>query len=123
MRNEPSFFFTNNTGAPYGDVLGLMNPFANSSSSCFLSSSNSAMERRMTGRTGGSAFGSVSIFIASPRSSGNPAGRVEGNTSANSSLTIDLMSGCNVKDEVLSFSFFNFTIAKNTSAPGCDAAV
>ena len=34
----PSFFFTNNTSAPQGDALGLMNPLSRSSYSCSSSS-------------------------------------------------------------------------------------
>ena len=36
-----SFFFTNNTGAPYGEMLGLANPFSNSSSNYLFNSFNS----------------------------------------------------------------------------------
>ena len=39
---EPSFFFTNNTGAPYGEMLGLIKPLSNNSCNCILSSPNSA---------------------------------------------------------------------------------
>ena len=40
-RRVLSFFFANRTGAPYGEVLGLMNPLSNSSCSWTLSSCNS----------------------------------------------------------------------------------
>src|SRR3954470_15596926 len=38
---EPSFFFTNNTGAPHGETLGRMNLFSSNSSNCFFNSANS----------------------------------------------------------------------------------
>ncbi|GJX36923.1 hypothetical protein Tco_0248480 [Tanacetum coccineum] len=34
IRNDPSFFLTNKTGAPQGEELGLINPLSNSSFSC-----------------------------------------------------------------------------------------
>ena len=40
--NDPSFFFTNNTGAPQGEELGLMNPLSNRSCNCVFSFFNSA---------------------------------------------------------------------------------
>ena len=40
--DEPSFFFTNSTGAPHGETLGRMNCFSNKSSSCFFNLANSA---------------------------------------------------------------------------------
>jgi hypothetical protein len=39
----PSFFSTNNTGAPQGDELGWMNPFDCSYVVCFFSSASSFM--------------------------------------------------------------------------------
>ena len=41
-RRVLSFFFANRTGAPHGEVLGLMNPLSSSSYSWTLSSCNSA---------------------------------------------------------------------------------
>ena len=41
-RDEPSFFFTNSTGAPHGETLGRMNCFSNKFSSCFFNSANFA---------------------------------------------------------------------------------
>eukprot|EP00983_Pelagomonas_calceolata_P010179 331334-Pelagomonas_calceolata.AAC.1 len=38
MRREPSFFCTNNTGAPYGEALGSINPLSSSSLICLLTS-------------------------------------------------------------------------------------
>ena len=77
-------------------MLGLINFLARRSSSCLCSSSCSAIESQITGRKGGSALGSVSIFIASPRSGGNPAGRVSGKTSLNSLWTMSWTSGGSV---------------------------
>ena len=37
-RNDPSFFFTNNTRALQGEVLGLMNPLSNRSCNCAFNS-------------------------------------------------------------------------------------
>ncbi|MCI91712.1 hypothetical protein A2U01_0113006, partial [Trifolium medium] len=42
----PSFFFTNRTGAPHGDTLGLTNLFSNSSSNCSFNLSSSAADIR-----------------------------------------------------------------------------
>ena len=41
--NAPSFFFTNNTGAPHGEWLGRMKPLLNSSCSCVCNSFSSAV--------------------------------------------------------------------------------
>ena len=113
----PSFFFTNKTGAPYGEVLGFMNPLARRSSSCCLSSSSSAIESRITGHTGGLADGSVLIFMVSPQSGGSPAGREVGNTSGNSLCMMGMISGGSSSSGLLSF-FSKRTIAKYTSLPG-----
>lgn len=107
----PSFFFTNRNGAPYGDVLDFMNPLARRSSSCCLSSSSSAIESRITGRTCGSADELVSIFMASPRSGGSPEGREVGNTSRNSLCTMGIISGGSSSSGLLSF-FPERTVAK-----------
>ena len=40
--NDPSFFFTNNTKTPQGEVLDLINPLFNKSCSCAFNSFNSA---------------------------------------------------------------------------------
>ncbi|MFS7943223.1 hypothetical protein Hanom_Chr06g00497731 [Helianthus anomalus] len=58
--NVPSFFFTNNTGAPQGEELGRIKPFSKSSCSCFDSSSNSDGARRYA-RAMGAAPGASSI--------------------------------------------------------------
>ncbi|MFS8009652.1 hypothetical protein Hanom_Chr14g01287461 [Helianthus anomalus] len=59
--NVPSFFFTNNTGAPQGEELGRIKPFSKSSCSCFDSSSNSDGARRYGARAMGAAPGASSI--------------------------------------------------------------
>ncbi|MFS7923808.1 hypothetical protein Hanom_Chr03g00265221 [Helianthus anomalus] len=37
IRIDPSFFLTNNTGAPHGDELGCIKTLSRSSSNCFFS--------------------------------------------------------------------------------------
>ena len=39
---DPSFFFTNNTGAPHGEILGIMKPSSSNSLSSSFNSFNSA---------------------------------------------------------------------------------
>nr|GFD35146.1 hypothetical protein [Tanacetum cinerariifolium] len=46
MRNEPSFFLTNNTRAPHGDELDRIKPFSDSSFSCSDNSFNSDGAKR-----------------------------------------------------------------------------
>ncbi|MFS8021575.1 hypothetical protein Hanom_Chr16g01429031 [Helianthus anomalus] len=57
----PSFFFTNNTGAPQGEELGRIKPFSKSSCSCFDSSSSSVGAKRYGARAMGAAPGASSI--------------------------------------------------------------
>ena len=45
MRSSPVFLRTKRMGAPYGDTLGLIQPFANISSTCCCTTSNSFAER------------------------------------------------------------------------------
>ncbi|MFS7936418.1 hypothetical protein Hanom_Chr05g00415331 [Helianthus anomalus] len=59
--NVPSFFFTNNTGAPKGEELGRIKPFSKSSCSCFDSSSSSDGASRYGVRAMGAAPGASSI--------------------------------------------------------------
>nr|GFB95920.1 hypothetical protein [Tanacetum cinerariifolium] len=42
IRNDPSFFLTNRTGAPQGEELGLIKPLSDSSFSC---SANSFIQK------------------------------------------------------------------------------
>src|SRR5271154_4369493 len=70
---EPSFFFTNSTGAPYGDALGLIHCFLMYSSSCFLNSSRSVGLSLIGGRDGGSLL-VVSIRWSIRLSGGSPSG-------------------------------------------------
>ena len=37
----PSFFFTNKTGAPHGELLGLIKPLSSNSCNCYFNSFNS----------------------------------------------------------------------------------
>ncbi|MFS8024697.1 hypothetical protein Hanom_Chr16g01466431 [Helianthus anomalus] len=57
----PSFFFTNNTGAPQGEELGRMKPFSKSSCNCFDSSSSSDGAKQYGARAIGAAPGASSI--------------------------------------------------------------
>ena len=41
-RNDPSFLFVKRKGAPYGEMLGRINPFSNNSSICAFNSFSSA---------------------------------------------------------------------------------
>ena len=41
IRKEPSFFVTNNTGAPYGEELGSIRPFFSNSVTWFSTSASS----------------------------------------------------------------------------------
>jgi len=72
-RDEPSFFFTNSTGAPHGETLGQMNYFSIKSSSYFFNFANSAGVIRYividTGPAPGtrSIANSISLLGGSPR--------------------------------------------------------
>nr|GFC75573.1 hypothetical protein [Tanacetum cinerariifolium] len=57
MWNEPSFFLTNNTGAPHGDELGRIKPFSDSSFSCSDNSFNLDGAKRYGARATGVAPG------------------------------------------------------------------
>src|SRR6266487_4193360 len=82
----PSFFLTNNTGAPQGDTLGRMNFFSNNSSSCFFNSFNSDADIR---------YGAIDIVLVPgtksiPNSTSLSGGKSyisSGNTSENSPTT------------------------------------
>ncbi|KAG1113634.1 hypothetical protein G6F37_014251 [Rhizopus arrhizus] len=80
MRNVPSFFRTNNTGAPQGDVVGLISPSDNSSFSCFCNSSSSKGLILKGGLFTGRAS-PVLITCSTTRTGGNPGGRSLQNTS------------------------------------------
>ncbi|KAJ0439109.1 hypothetical protein HanHA300_Chr16g0621591 [Helianthus annuus] len=67
----PSFFFTNNTGAPHGETLGLMNPRSRSSCNCSFNSFNSNGAIRYGALEIGSAPGTRSIVNSTSRSGGN----------------------------------------------------
>ena len=59
MQSSPVFLRTKRMGAPYGDTLGLIQPFANISSTCCCTTSNSFAERRYYLCLGGVAFSST----------------------------------------------------------------
>ncbi|GKF96304.1 hypothetical protein Tco_0289039, partial [Tanacetum coccineum] len=61
IRNDPSFFFTNNTGAPYGDEFGRIKPFSNNSCSCLDNSFILDGAKRYGVRATGAAPGIKSI--------------------------------------------------------------
>ena len=71
-RIEPSFFLTNNTGAPQRDTLGRMNPLSNRSCSCDLSSFSSVGAMRYRALEMGPVPGSSSIPKSTSRSGGIP---------------------------------------------------
>ena len=62
MRSSPVFLRTKRMGAPYGDTLGLIQPFANISSTCCCTTSNSFAERRYYLCLGGVAFWSTKLI-------------------------------------------------------------
>ncbi|GKF85186.1 hypothetical protein Tco_0250084 [Tanacetum coccineum] len=55
IRNDPSLFFTNNTGAPHGDELGRIKPFSDNSYSFSDNSFNSDGAKRYGARATGAA--------------------------------------------------------------------
>ncbi|KAL4585017.1 hypothetical protein LXL04_009630 [Taraxacum kok-saghyz] len=83
IRKEPSFFFTNNIGAPHGEKLGLINPLLNSSWSWLESSCISEGASLYGALAIGAAPGIKSILNSTCRFGGNP-GRSSGNTSGKS---------------------------------------
>ncbi|CAN8289848.1 unnamed protein product [Cochlearia groenlandica] len=70
-RKLPSIFF-NRTRAPHGELLGLMNPFSNRSSSCFVTSAISAGPCQYDTRETGVVPGSNSICYKSALPGGGP---------------------------------------------------
>src|SRR3954469_17763002 len=82
----PTFFLTNNTGAPHRDTLFSMNFSSINSSSCTLSSTNSASDIRYDGIAIGVAPGIRSMVNSVSLTGGNP-GNISGNTSWNSVTT------------------------------------
>ena len=82
-RELPSFFFTNNIGAPHDEVLDRMKCFSISSSICFLSSTNSAGAIRYEVIDTGLIPGTKLIENFTSLLGGNP-GTSSGNTSSNS---------------------------------------
>ena len=86
IRCEPSFFLTKRIGAPYAELLGLMNYLANSSYSCDENSFISGGANRYGALATGAAPGTRSILNSICFSGGIP-GSSSGNTSANSLTT------------------------------------
>ena len=106
IRNDPSFFFTNRTGAPQGEKLGLMNPLLNSSFSWLDSSCISVGVRRYGALATGVAMGIRSIWKSTCRAGGTP-GRSSGNKSEKlQTFGMSLMSFCSC--------FLSTTWAKKT---------
>nr|GFC04615.1 hypothetical protein [Tanacetum cinerariifolium] len=77
--NEPSFFFTNKTGAPQGEERGLMKPLSESSCSCSDNSFISDGAKRYGAQATGAAPGIRSIWNSTGRAGGRP-GKFSGNT-------------------------------------------
>ncbi|GJY32144.1 hypothetical protein Tco_0415639, partial [Tanacetum coccineum] len=72
IRKDPSFFFTNRTGAPQGEELGLMKPLSVSSCSCFVSSFILDGANLYGARATGVAPGTKSILNSTCRVGGIP---------------------------------------------------
>src|SRR5262249_4571893 len=85
-RRDPSFFFTNKTGAPQGEVLGLMNPWSNNSCNYSFSSLSSAGAILYGGKEIGAVPATTSIQNSISLSGGNPSNS-SGKTSKNSLTT------------------------------------
>ncbi|MFS7897881.1 hypothetical protein Hanom_Chr00s013561g01750971 [Helianthus anomalus] len=85
-RIDPSFFFTKRTGAPQGDELGLIKPFANSSSNWVLNSFISVGANLYGALAIGAAPGIMSILNSTCLSGGKP-GSSSGKTSGYSEIT------------------------------------
>src|ERR1044072_5832662 len=83
---EPSFFLTNNTGAPYGETLGRINFFSSNSSNFFFNSDNSDADMRYGAIDTGLVPGIKSMAISTSLSGGNSL-TSSGNTSGNSLTT------------------------------------
>ena len=92
-RMLPSFFFTNNTGAPQGETLGLMKPLSSSSCNYAFNSLNSAGAIRYGALEIGLEPGNRSIENSISLFGGNPD-KFSGNTSGNS-LTTRMSSSFN----------------------------
>src|SRR5262249_37601905 len=85
-RRDPSFFFTNKTGAPQGEVLGLMNPWSSNSCNCSFSSLSSAGAILYGGKEIGVVPATMSIQNSISLSGGSP-GNSSGKMSRNSLTT------------------------------------
>ena len=83
---EPSFFFTNNTGAPHGEILSLMKPLSRRSFNYSFNSLSSAGDILQGVIEIGWVSGKRSIPKSISLSGGTPR-RSFGNTSENSQTT------------------------------------
>ncbi|GJS96773.1 hypothetical protein Tco_0803741 [Tanacetum coccineum] len=73
IRNDPSFFFMNKTGAPYGDELGRIKPFSDNSCSCLDNSFISDGAKRYGAHATGATPGIRSIQNLTCLGGGSPA--------------------------------------------------
>ncbi|GKF98355.1 hypothetical protein Tco_0297138 [Tanacetum coccineum] len=83
--NDPSFFLTNKTGAPQGEVLGLTNPLSESSCSFIDSSCISDGANRYGDRATGAAPRTKSNWNSTCRVGGSH-GKSSGKTSGKSHM-------------------------------------
>jgi len=67
----PTFFLTNNVGAPHGETLGLINYFSRNSSNCFFNSPNYDADIRYGAIEIGLVPGTKSIANSTSLSYGN----------------------------------------------------
>ena len=98
---EPSFFFTNNTGAPHGEILGLMKPLSTRSFNCSFNSLSSAGAILLEGTELGLESRRISIPNLIPLS-GETLRRSSGNTFGNSQTT-----GTDSRDGVSRIKYLN----------------
>nr|GFA80055.1 hypothetical protein [Tanacetum cinerariifolium] len=83
IRNDPSLFLTNKTGASQGKELGLMKPLSESYCSCSDNSFILNGAKRYGARATGAAPGIKSIWNSTGRAGGRP-GKFSRNTSGKS---------------------------------------
>ena len=113
--HEPSFFLTNTIGDLHGDVLGLMNPFLSSSSTCFLISAFSKADNLYILMLGNGASCCKWISCTIPLLGGRPLGswnRISYSETTFSKSTFYLAS--QPSNTLVLSGFFSFTtISKN----------
>ena len=86
------FFFTNNTGAPHGELLGLINLLSDESSICSFSSAISPGANRYRTRETGAVPDTNSILRTSPQAGDSPS--KASNTSPYSEITRRSCNSC-----------------------------